>query len=150
MPDGVAAPAHAVDVVVLTQDGARIWHGLPERDGEHAHPTHPEHVAAPDPHRPHRHNRTGQFHHGHHRDRDDPRYFDAVMERLGDAERILLVGHGHGRSNIARAFATHVARHHHAVARRVIGEIEGDLSALSEPEILEMARRWYAGWCMRV
>ncbi|MEY2740130.1 MAG: hypothetical protein ACO26C_06670 [Ilumatobacteraceae bacterium] len=141
---------HAVDVVVLTEREARIWHGLPPRADEHAHPTEPERVEAPDQHRPHRHVRTGQFHRGHHLDHDDPRYFEDVVARLGDAERLLLVGHGRGRSNMARAFMDHVGRRHRTVARRVIGEIEGDLSALTEPEILEMARRWYAGYCQRV
>ncbi|MEY3132462.1 MAG: hypothetical protein RLZ29_799 [Actinomycetota bacterium] len=139
----------ALDVVVLTQDEARIWHGLPDRERQHGNPTKPQRVAARDPHRVHRHVRTGQAHHMHHLDADDPKYFDAVAAQVGDAERILLVGHARGRSNMAKGFAAHVSKRHRQIAKRVIGEIEADIPALTEPEILELARSWYARYCKR-
>lgn len=139
----------ALDVVVLTQREARIWHGLPDRDAQHANPTEPNRVLARDPHRAHHHVRTGQAHHMHHVDPDDPKYFDAVADAVADAERILLVGHAHGRSNMARGFITHAQARHPLIAARVIGEVNVDLPALSEPEILELARKWYARYCQR-
>lgn len=139
----------ALDVVVLTQREARIWRGLPDRDSQHHNPTQPDRVPAPDPHRPHRHVRTGQAHHMHHRDPDDPRYFDAVAEQVRDAERILIVGHSHGRSNMAKGFLAHAHLRHPEIAARVIGEMSADLPALTDPEILELARQWYARYCQR-
>lgn len=139
----------ALDVVVLTQREARIWHGLPDRDSQHAKPTEPSRISAPDPHREHHHVRTGQAHHMHHLDPDDPKYFDAVADAVADAERILLVGHSHGRSNMAHGFITHAQARHPHIAARVIGEVNVNLPALTEPEILEFARKWYAGYCQR-
>lgn len=139
----------ALDVVVITQSEARIWHGLPDYDSQHRHPLKPQRVMAPDPNRVHRHVRTGQAHHMHHVDPDDPRYFDAVAAEVGDAQRILVVGHAHGRSNMAKGFIAHVKRNHHLIAERVIGDISADLSALSEPELVNLARIWYAGYVQR-
>lgn len=138
-----------LDVVVISQSEARIWHGLPEEDTQHRQPTKPQIVVAPDPHRAHHHVRTGQAHHMHHLDPDDPKYFDAVAEQVADAQRILVVGHAHGRSNMAKGFIEHVKHNHHLVAERVIGEIAADLSALTDPELLKLARLWYAGYVQR-
>ena len=54
-----------------------------------------------------------------------------VAEQVADAQRILVVGHAHGRSNMAKGFIEHVKHNHHLVAERVIGEIAADLSALT-------------------
>lgn len=139
----------ALDVVVLTQREARIWRGLPNRDTQHSDPTTPELVPAPDPQRAHHHVRTGQAHHMHHRDPDDPGYFDAVADRVRDAERILIVGHSHGRSNMAQGFLAHARLRHPEIAARVIGEMSANIPALTDPEILELARQWYARYCQR-
>lgn len=139
----------ALDVIVLTQREARIWRGLPDRNTQHSDPTPPHLLAAPDTHRPHHHVRTGQAHHMHHRDPDDPKYFDAVAELVRDAERILVVGHAHGRSNMAQGFLAHARERHPDIAARVIGEMSADLPALTDPEILELARKWYARYCQR-
>lgn len=141
--------AKTLDLVVITQSEARIWHGLPDRDSQRGHPTKPQRVSAPDPHRAHHHVRTGQAHHMHHPDADDPKYFDAVAAQVGDAQRILVVGHAQGRSNMAKGFIAHVQRNHHLIAERVIGDISADLSALTEPELVELARVWYAGYVQR-
>jgi hypothetical protein len=138
-----------LDLVVITQSEARIWHGLPNRDSQHGHPTKPQRVTAPDPHRVHHHVRTGQAHHMHHPDPDDPKYFEAVAAQVGDAQRILVVGHAQGRSNMAKGFIAHMKRSHHVIAERVIGEISADLSALTEPELVDLARIWYAGYVQR-
>ena len=85
----------------------------------------------------------------HHLDPDDPKYFDAVAAELGDAERILLVGHGHGRSNMAQGFLARAREHRRPIAERVIGELSADLAALTEPEVLDLARTWYTAYCRR-
>jgi hypothetical protein len=140
---------HGLHVVVFTEAEARIWRGLPHRDEQHRHPTVPLSVSAPDPHRRHHHVRTGQARHMHHLAPDDPKFFDAVANELRDADRILLIGHGHGRSNMAQRFAVRAREHHRLIAERVIGELSVDLSAMTEPQILEFARTWYAGYCKR-
>ena len=149
MPDKPSTLPHQLDVVVLTQREALIWHGLPERSTQHYHPVAPQRVMAPDAHRAHHHVRTGQAHHMHHLDPDDPKYFDAVAEQVRDATRILLVGHGQGRSNMAKGFLSHAQERHRHIAKRVIGDIDADLSSLTEPEIVELARAWYARFCQR-
>ncbi|NCX18334.1 MAG: hypothetical protein EBX15_06220, partial [Acidimicrobiia bacterium] len=81
---------------MISQSEALIWHGLPDRDKQHSRPTKPKRIAAPDPHRAHHHVRTGQAHHMHHRDPDDPKFFEAVASQVGSASRILVVGHAQG------------------------------------------------------
>lgn len=139
---------HALDVVVMNQLETTIWHGLPPRDAG-APQTEPQVVSAPDRNREHRHVRTAQGQHMHHRDPNDPKYMEAVADAVCDAERILLVGHGHGRSSTSRAFLTHVQSRRPEIAKRVIGEIGSDLSALDRAEIVELARRWYATYIAR-
>lgn len=141
--------SRALDVVVLAQDETKIWHGLPDRATQHGNPTKPHLVKAPDRHGQHRHVRLGQAHHMHHIDRDDPKYFDAIASRLRGAERILLVGHAHGRSSMVNGFMARVRDRHPDVARRVIGEVSVNLPAHTEPEILEVARGWYTRYCKR-
>lgn len=139
------APLHALAVVVVREHEALIWHGLPPQNDY----VPPERTVAADPHRNHRHVRTGQAHHLHHVDSDDPKYFDAIARQLGDAERILLIGHGKGRSNLSRGFAKHVEQHHREVSKRIIGQMNANLPALKDFDVLDLARHWYAGYVTR-
>jgi hypothetical protein len=50
---------------------------------------------------------------------------------------------------MAKGFIAHMKRSHHVIAERVIGEISADLSALTEPELVDLARIWYAGYVQR-
>lgn len=149
MPRSAPTFPEALDVLVISQSEALIWHGLPDRDKQHSRPTKPQRIAAPDPHRAHHHVRTGQAHHMHHRDPDDPKFFEAVASQVGSASRILVVGHAQGRSNMAKGFINYVKQHHHVIAERVIGEISANISVVTEPELVELARIWYAGYVQR-
>ena len=133
---------HALDVVVVREHEALIWHGLP-KSGESVEP---QRVPARDPHRDHRHVHTGQAHHMHHPDGDDPVFFDAIAREVTDAERILVIGHGHGRSNVSHGFVDRARTHHREIAERVIGEMRANLPALEDHQLIDLARHWYAGY----
>lgn len=139
---------HALDVVVMNQHETLVWHGLPPRTTR-GRSAAPQVIGAPDERREHRHVRAGQERHLHHRAADDPKYFDAVAHELTDAERILLIGHGTGRSNMTFGFLEHATTHHPEVAHRVIGHLTSNLSALDHGELLDVARRWYATYLTR-
>jgi len=62
---------------------------------------------------------------------------------MGEATEILLVGHGSGKANHMLRMVQQWERRHPVVARRVVGAIESDLSALSERELLALARDWF-------
>lgn len=85
----------------------------------------------------------------HHRDPNEPSYLEAVADALCDAERILLIGHGQGRSNTSQAFLTYATSRRPDVAARVIGSITSGISAMDRAQVLDLARRWYASYIQR-
>lgn len=68
---------------------------------------------------------------------DDRHFFDAIVTALGDAQEVLVTGPG----NAKVAFREHVASHHAAFARRIVG-VE-TLDHPSEGELLAFARKYF-------
>ena len=96
------------------------------------------------PHDPHNH-----LHHLTHRDRsrergqrahEDPSFYERVAQAVRDARRIVLVGHGHGHSDAAHHLNAYLAAHHPETAARVRPLISADLSSVTQPQLLALAR----------
>lgn len=122
-------------VVTVTEDEARVWNaGLDPA-------TRPEVIRAPE--RVHVHVRQAQHHRGHGRDHDEPEFYDTVAGMVEEAKEILLVGHGSGKANHMLRMVQQWERRHPAVATKVVGAVVSDLSALSEREVLAIARDWF-------
>ncbi|MFZ9628269.1 MAG: translational machinery protein [Ilumatobacteraceae bacterium] len=67
----------------------------------------------------------------------DPTFFRAVVDALGDAREVLVVGPGQGKV----FFRKELEQHHPAVARRVVG-----MESLDHPshgELLDFATRYF-------
>ena len=62
---------------------------------------------------------------------------------LVGAKEILLVTHGTGKSNGFGAFKRHLDSHHADLTKEVVGHIEADISNMTDPELLELARDWF-------
>ena len=89
------------------------------------------------------HVREAQHHTGHESDKAEKVYYEEISKSLESAGEILLVGHGKGKGNAVLKLIQHLERHHAPTARKVVGAIDANLPALTEPEILAVARDWF-------
>ena len=128
-------------VAVVTHDQTRIWATDAIR-GET-----PTLVSRPGAEHVHHHVRQGQGSRGHEANRFEIPYYEGVSKSLEPAGQILLIGHGKGKSNSMIRFVQHMERHHLSTAKKIVGAIDANLPALSEPQILAAAREWYEQHC---
>lgn len=70
---------------------------------------------------------------------EDITYYQAIATGLKQAESIILVGHGTGKSNAANHLSEYLRSHQPAIARRIVAERVADLSSITEPQLLELA-----------
>jgi hypothetical protein len=74
------------------------------------------------------------------RTREDAPFYEQIAQALPAAGSIVVMGHGAGKANAAHAFATHLRTHHRDIFQRVALEIVADITALTAPELLQLAR----------
>jgi hypothetical protein len=60
---------------------------------------------------------------------------------LVHAEEIILIGHGTGKSSAAGFLTEYLKAHHPEEFQRIVATETADLSALTEPQIEEIAKR---------
>ena len=70
---------------------------------------------------------------------EDVSFYERIGDALAAGGRILVVGHGTGKSNAARHLTEYLRSHHPETYRRVVREIEADLSAVTTPQLLALA-----------
>jgi hypothetical protein len=128
-------------IVVVDHHGAKIYRIEPG-SGEAS----PRKIAPYDPHH--------FLHHLTHKDQsrqegqrawEDPGFYRQIGDALAAAGRILVVGHGKGKSNAARHLVEYLRVHHQETYQRVVREVEADLSAITTPQLLELGEQAF-GW----
>jgi hypothetical protein len=72
-----------------------------------------------------------------------PTYYREIIHSIKDASEILIIGHGHGKASSMLHFIQYLERKEPDLAAKVVDAIDTDLIAMSEPEILAMARLWF-------
>ncbi len=73
----------------------------------------------------------------------EPVFFGEIEKVLSGSSKIVLVGHGKGRSNAVDRFMVHLAESRSPVLGRVIATGMANLPALSDAEVIAAAReRW--------
>lgn len=87
--------------------------------------------------------REGQSHRGHDVDKFGKEYLESISLVLADAQRFLVITHGSGKSNAYASFKEHLDSHHVSLANGLVGHIEADLSNLTDPQLLALARDWH-------
>ena len=130
-------------MIALTQDEARIWAAGLDKDSL------PEKIYAPADKGSHHHVRQTQHQGGHSGDPKEWGYFDVIAESVKEASGILLIGHGEGKANAVLRFTQFVERNNPEVAKKVIGAVDINLNALTENELLSIARNWYESYHRR-
>ena len=103
----------------------------------------PEHVFAPDHRRKHRHVRGAQLGEGQMNVTDEAHFFESIVSSISDAGEILLIGHGNGKANAPTAFRHYLEKKHHGLAAKVAAVVDSDLSALTDAQVLAVARHWF-------
>jgi hypothetical protein len=124
-------------MVVMDHHGAKIYHVEPGS----GHPSSLE-IKPYDPHH--------FLHHLTHKDQsrqegqrapEDSSFYKRINDTLAAAGRILVVGHGRGKSNAAHHLLEYLRTHHRETSQRVVAEIEADLSAITSPQLLALAEK---------
>jgi hypothetical protein len=75
---------------------------------------------------------------------EEDSFYEDIAQQLTPASQIILVGHATGKSNAADFLQQYLKTHHPEISQRVIAVESADLSAVTEPEIETMAKRFMA------
>jgi hypothetical protein len=128
-------------MVVIDHHGAKIYRIAPARSATEAIGITPY-----DPHH--------FLHHLAHKDQsraegqrapEDSSFYARISETLASASKVVVVGHGQGKSNASQHLVEYLRTHHPETYQRVVRELEADLSAVTLPELAALAGRTF-GW----
>ena len=72
---------------------------------------------------------------------EEESYYEEVAADLVHAEAIILIGHATGKSSAVNFLSEYLKTHHPETFQRVIATEDADLSALTEAEIEEIAKK---------
>ena len=123
-------------VLTVTQHESRVWATGITRG------TIPEKIYAPPALNAH-HFRSDPSHHGRGDGPGVPAYFEEIVSAVSGASEILIIGHGHGKASSMLHFIQYLERKHANLAKKVVDAIDTNLDAMTEPQILAMARDWF-------
>jgi hypothetical protein len=124
-------------MVVVDHHGAKIYR-IETKPGDSS----PHEIRPYDPHH--------FLHHLTHKDQlreegqrapEDASFYGRIGDTLAAASRIVVVGHGKGKSNAAQHLVEYLRTHHSETYQRVVREIEADLSAITTPQLLALAEQ---------
>jgi hypothetical protein len=142
-PEGTSAPALAPDLttpgllIVVDQEGAKIFHIDVTAEDALAHvirPADPHHFLH---HAAHENSARDRGH----RSPDETAYYAAIATAVPSDGQIVVVGHGTGKSNVAHTLTDYLETHHAALHRRIVRELTADLSTITDPQLLDLARQ---------
>jgi hypothetical protein len=72
---------------------------------------------------------------------EQPGYYEKIADAVGGGGKIVVVGHGAGHSNAAQHLTEYLRSHHHETYQRIVREMSADLAAVTNPQLLELARQ---------
>jgi hypothetical protein len=72
---------------------------------------------------------------------EEDSYYEEIATDIVHAQAIILIGHGTGKSSAADFLSEYLKTHHPETFQRIIATETADLSALTEPEIEEIAKK---------
>ncbi len=124
-------------LAVVTQEETRLWFSGIDPDAEH------ESVKERNPLDRHHHVRMAQHNGGHDIDEYMPDYLESISEALKPAGEILLITHGKGKANAVPALTNYFEKKYPLVAEKVAGVLDVDITSMTEPQLLALAREWW-------
>ena len=123
-------------LIVADHHGARVFHV--DVAAEEAS----EHVIRPyDPHH-FLHNLThkDQSREKGQRAPEEPAYYAKIADAVALGGRLVVIGHGTGKSNAAHHLVEYLRSHRRETYQRVVREVVADLSNITDPQLLDLAR----------
>lgn len=76
---------------------------------------------------------------------EDRTYFERIAETLTGVKEVLLMGSGAGVESAMARLEAFLATHQSDLAKQVVGTLERDVEALTEGQLLQEARAFFAG-----
>lgn len=70
----------------------------------------------------------------------DHAYLEQLSAAIAAADAVLLLGHGHGQADVRGLLLAHLRRRHPSLLERIVGVVTLDDTALSDAELLALAR----------
>ena len=124
-------------LIVVDHHGAKIFHvDVTSEDAS-------EHFIRPyDPHH--------FLHHLVHKDQsrergqrapEEPAFYEKIADAVALSGKIVVVGHGAGKSNAAHHLTEYLQSHHRETYQRIVRETTTDLSSMTTPQLLDLARQ---------
>jgi hypothetical protein len=72
---------------------------------------------------------------------DDTEFYKRIAEAVSAGGRMVVVGHGTGKSNSANQLTEYLRTHHRETYQRIVRETTADLSAITTPQLRELAQQ---------
>jgi len=72
---------------------------------------------------------------------EEPAYYEKIADDVALGGKIIVVGHGKGKSNAAHHLTEYLLTHHRETYRRIVREITTDLSSITAPQLLDLGRQ---------
>jgi hypothetical protein len=137
--DGIPAKAHQAGrmVVVIDHHVAHIYHDLGGSKPQGEVTVKPYDPVGFQHHLIHR----KEAHYQGDRVPEEDSYYKQIAAYLARAEAIILIGHGTGKSSAVRFLTEYLKAHRPYEFQRIVATETVDLSALTEPQIEEIAKR---------
>jgi len=76
---------------------------------------------------------------------EEDSYYEEIAKDIVHAEAIILIGHATGKSSAVNFLSEYLKTHHPETFQRIVAVETTDLSALTEPQIEEIAKRHLGG-----
>lgn len=74
---------------------------------------------------------------------EDPAFYEHIAQAVAGAVphgRVVVIGHGTGHSDAAHHLIAWIKLHHDDIGQRLVGEVTADLSSVTPPQLLGLAR----------
>jgi len=72
---------------------------------------------------------------------EDITFYKRIADAVAAGGKIIVVGHGTGKSNAANHLTEYLRVHHAETYKRVVAELTADLSSITLPQLLQLAER---------
>jgi len=126
--------------VAITQTYAKLWLTGLDPDAQS------KKIVTAEPHERHHPGRVGLAtiaDQGHDPEYPSAVFYEEIAQAIAKAPQILLLGHGKGKANTMAKFVQYLEGKHPQLASKVVGSVNINLQAMTDPEILAKSREWF-------
>jgi len=72
---------------------------------------------------------------------EEPAYYEKISDATALGGKVIVVGHGAGKSNAAHHLTEYLQAHYRETFRRIVREITTDLSSITAPQLLDLGQQ---------